>query len=58
MLFTAENVAKQWTISREDQDHFALQSQLKCETAQKTGIFDKEIVTVTVPSRKGKCWVQ
>ncbi|XP_064628295.1 acetyl-CoA acetyltransferase, cytosolic-like [Lineus longissimus] len=53
MGITAENVAKKWNISREDQDQFALQSQLRCEAAQNAGHFDQEIVPVSVPSRKG-----
>ncbi|EKE78082.1 acetyl-CoA C-acetyltransferase [Oceanibaculum indicum] len=50
---TAENVAKQWQISREQQDEFAASSQQKAEAAQKSGRFKDEIVPVTVPSRKG-----
>ncbi|KAG8444209.1 hypothetical protein GDO86_009410 [Hymenochirus boettgeri] len=53
MGITAENVAKQWKISREEQDQFAVQSQNRTEAAQKAGYFDKEIVRVSVPSRKG-----
>ncbi|KAK6187643.1 hypothetical protein SNE40_005622 [Patella caerulea] len=53
MGITAENVAKQWNISREQQDEFSLKSQLKCETAQKAGNFDEEIVPVTIKSRSG-----
>uniref|UniRef100_A0A672YXD5 Acetyl-CoA acetyltransferase 2 n=1 Tax=Sphaeramia orbicularis TaxID=375764 RepID=A0A672YXD5_9TELE len=53
MGITAENVAKQWGITREDQDLFAVQSQNKTEAAQKAGHFDQEIVPVIVPSRKG-----
>jgi acetyl-CoA C-acetyltransferase len=50
---TAENVARQWQITREEQDAFALASQKKAETAKKAGRFQDEIVPVTVPSRKG-----
>uniref|UniRef100_A0A3Q1F657 Acetyl-CoA acetyltransferase 2 n=1 Tax=Acanthochromis polyacanthus TaxID=80966 RepID=A0A3Q1F657_9TELE len=50
---SAENVAKQWSVSREEQDRFAVQSQNKTEAAQKAGYFDQEIVPVMVPSRKG-----
>ena len=50
---SAENVAKQWAVSREEQDRFAVQSQNKAEAAQKAGHFDQEIVPVMVPSRKG-----
>ncbi|KAM9840400.1 acetyl-CoA acetyltransferase, cytosolic [Aulostomus maculatus] len=53
MGITAENVAKQWCISREEQDLFAVQSQKKTEASQKAGHFDQEIVSVMVPSRKG-----
>ncbi len=50
---TAENVAQQWQISREQQDEFALASQNKAEAAQKAGRFDDEIVPFTVKTRKG-----
>ncbi|MFD2181871.1 acetyl-CoA C-acetyltransferase [Rhodoplanes azumiensis] len=50
---TAENVAKQWEISRRMQDEFACRSQAKAEAAQKAGTFADEIVPVTVKSRKG-----
>ncbi|XP_046550373.1 acetyl-CoA acetyltransferase, cytosolic-like isoform X1 [Haliotis rubra] len=53
MGITAENVAKQWEISRQAQDNFALESQLKYEAAQKAGYFDAETVTVPVKTRKG-----
>ncbi|CAM5101672.1 unnamed protein product [Eretmochelys imbricata] len=53
MGITAENVAKQWQVSRREQDQLAVQSQKKAEGAQKAGYFDKEIVSVLVPSRKG-----
>ncbi|MCH3963531.1 MAG: acetyl-CoA C-acetyltransferase [Clostridium sp.] len=52
MGVTAENVAKQWNISREEQDEFAVKSQNKAEEAQKLGKFDEEIVPVTVKTRK------
>lgn len=52
MGVTAENVAKQWNISREEQDEFAAKSQNKAEEAQKLGKFDEEIVPVTVKTRK------
>ena len=51
---TAENVAEQWQITREDQDTFAAASQAKAEAAQKDGRFDDEIVAVTIKSRKGE----
>ncbi len=50
---TAENVAQQWQISREQQDEFALASQHKAEAAQKAGRFDDEITPFTVKTRKG-----
>jgi len=50
----AENVAKQWAVSREEQDQFAVRSQNKAEAAQKAGHFDQEIVPVMVSSRKGE----
>jgi acetyl-CoA C-acetyltransferase len=50
---TAENVAKQWQITREQQDEFALASQNKAEAAQKAGKFDDEITAFTVKTRKG-----
>ena len=51
---TAENVAEQWQISREQQDAFALASQNKAETAQKAGKFADEIVPFTIKTRKGE----
>ncbi|MBI1181244.1 MAG: acetyl-CoA C-acyltransferase [Alphaproteobacteria bacterium] len=50
---TAENVAKQWQITREQQDEFALRSQQKASAAQKAGKFTDEIVPVTIKGRKG-----
>ncbi len=50
---TAENVAKQWQITRQQQDEFAVGSQQKAEAAQKAGKFKDEIVPVTIRSRKG-----
>jgi acetyl-CoA C-acetyltransferase len=50
---TAENVAKQWQITREAQDNFAVASQNKAEAAQKAGRFKDEIAPVTVSTRKG-----
>lgn len=49
---TAENVAEQFNISREDQDKFAFASQQKAAAAQASGFFDDEIVPVTIPQRK------
>ncbi|WP_113241727.1 acetyl-CoA C-acetyltransferase [Pararhizobium sp.] len=50
---TAENVAKKWQLSREDQDVFALGSQNKAEAAQKAGRFADEIIPFIVKGRKG-----
>jgi len=50
---TAENVAKQWQITRQQQDEFAVASQNKAEAAQKAGKFKDEIIPVTIKSRKG-----
>jgi acetyl-CoA C-acetyltransferase len=50
---TAENVAKQWQITRQQQDEFAVGSQNKAEAAQKAGRFKDEIVPVTIKGRKG-----
>ena len=50
---TAENVARQWQLTREMQDEFAVASQNKAEAAQKAGRFKDEIVPVTVKGRKG-----
>ncbi len=52
MGITAENVAEQWQISREQQDEFAAQSQARVEAAQNSGTFKEEIVPVTVKTRK------
>ncbi len=49
---TAENVAEEYNISRQDQDAFALASQLKAERAQNAGVFDDEISPVSIPRRK------
>ena len=50
---TAENVAKQWQITRVQQDEFAVKSQNKAEAAQKAGKFKDEITPVTIKGRKG-----
>ena len=50
---TAENVARQFQITRDDQDQFALASQNKAEAAQKAGKFHDEIVAVTIKGKKG-----
>ena len=53
MGITAENVAKQWQLSRDEQDTFAVASQNKAEAAQKEGRFKDEIVPFIVKGRKG-----
>ena len=50
---TAENVAEDFQVSREDQDHFAVRSQQKAGRAIANGRLAKEIVSVTIPQRKG-----
>jgi acetyl-CoA C-acetyltransferase len=54
MGVTAENVARQWQITREEQDRFAVASQNKAEAARKAGRFKEEIAPVTVKTRKGE----
>ena len=51
---TAENVAERFKISREDQDAFALRSQMRTVAAQSSGVFDEEIMPVVIPQRKGE----
>ena len=53
MIQTAENLATEYRISREDQDKFALWSQEKAAEAQKSGLLAEEIVPVNIPQRKG-----
>ena len=50
---TAENIAGRWQITREEQDQFALSSQIKAEAAIKAGRFKDEIIPITVKGRKG-----
>jgi acetyl-CoA acyltransferase len=50
---TADNVAQDWTISRADQDAFALRSQERWAAAQAAGVFEDEIAQVTIPQRRG-----
>ena len=50
---TAENVARQWQITREEQDKFAVASQNKAEAARKAGKFKDEIAPVTIKGKKG-----
>ena len=51
---TAENVAREWQITRDEQDSFAAASQNKAEAAQKEGRFKDEIAPVTIKTRKGE----
>ena len=53
MGITAENIAEQWSLSREDQDKYSVTSQNRAEAAIKAGKFDEEIVSVSIPQRKG-----
>ena len=53
MGVTAENVAREYSIGRQEQDEFAAASQQKAEAAMKSGRFADEIVPVTIPQRKG-----
>ena len=53
MGITAENVARQWQLSRDDQDQFAVASQNKAEAAQKAGRFADEIIPYVIKTRKG-----
>lgn len=53
MGVTAENIAKKYQFSRDDQDAFAAASQQKAEQAQSDGAFDDEIVAVEIPQRRG-----
>ncbi|MBY6801750.1 acetyl-CoA C-acetyltransferase [Clostridium botulinum] len=54
MGITAENIAEQWGITREEQDEFSAKSQQKAEKAVKEGRFKEEIVPVVIKSRKGE----
>ena len=51
---TAENVAEKWQITREQQDEFALASQMKAKAAMESGRFKDEIVPVTIKTRRGE----
>jgi acetyl-CoA C-acetyltransferase len=52
MITTADNICREWGLTREELDEFALKSQLKAEAAQKSGAFDKEIVPVMIKKKK------
>ncbi|HGM6834465.1 TPA: 3-oxoadipyl-CoA thiolase [Serratia marcescens] len=51
---TAENVAREFAVSRADQDAFALRSQQRTARAQELGLFDEELIAVSIPQRKGE----
>ncbi|MBB4580156.1 acetyl-CoA C-acetyltransferase [Rhizobium aethiopicum] len=53
MGITAENIARQWQLSRDEQDQFAVASQNKAEAAQKAGRFTDEIIPYIIQTRKG-----
>ncbi|WP_421708052.1 acetyl-CoA C-acetyltransferase [Algihabitans sp.] len=55
---TAENVARKWQLTRDEQDSFAAKSQQKAEAAQKAERFREEIVPVTIKTRKGEVTVE
>ena len=54
MGITAENVAEQWKVSRQEQDRFAAESQRRARRAIDTGVFEAEIVGVPIPQKKGE----
>ncbi len=54
MGITAENLADEWSITREEMDAFAASSQQKCEAAMESGRFKDEIAPVVIPQRKGE----
>lgn len=54
MMQTAENIASDYKISREDQDKFAYRSQIKCTQAQTEGLLKDEIIPVVIPQSKGE----
>ncbi len=54
MIKTADNICEEWGITREELDEFALKSQQKAEAAQANGAFDKEIVPVTIKTKKAE----
>lgn len=58
MGMTAENIASQWGLTREEQDRFAMISQNRAEMAQKNGKFTDEIVPVVIQTRKGETIVK
>jgi acetyl-CoA C-acetyltransferase len=54
MIKTADNICEEWGLTREELDEFALNSQKKAEAAQASGAFDKEIVPVTIKTKKAE----
>ena len=54
MITTADNICREWGLTREELDEFALKSQQKAEAAQANGAFDKEIVPVTIKTKKAE----
>jgi len=58
MGITAENIARQWQLSREEQDQFAVASQNKAEAAQTAGRFKDEIIPFVIQTRKGDVTVE
>lgn len=54
LILSAENVAVKYSISREEQDKYAAESQQKTENAQKNGYFQQEIIPVTIKNSKGE----
>ncbi len=53
MVETAENLAKEYEISRQEQDEYSLRSHQRAVAAQESGLFDREIVALPVPQRRG-----
>jgi acetyl-CoA C-acetyltransferase len=53
LLISAENIAKKYGVSRDDQDKFSAESQQRVEHAQQAGYFLNEIVPITVSGKKG-----
>ena len=58
MGMTAENIAEKWQISRQEQDEFAYQSQVKADKSQTDGKFKDEISPITIESREGKKFIE
>ena len=58
MGMTAENIAEKWQISRQEQDEFAYQSQIKADKSQTDGKFKDEISPITIESREGKKFIE